>query len=223
MTQISPMRTSLLAPVLFVAAACVQPAPPSDIPPVVLARVDGAPAGETMTPDTAGRFVRMPPGWHINPGPGLILFDSATDASGLFSVEAVIHTFPADSTQGPVGLIFGGSRMTSDSVSHMLFLIRPDAHYGIAHRVGAELHEIVPFTGDTAIRVQSGGAPSTNRIRVTVRADSVVFLINDRRMAALPAGGMMVTTGAVGVRVGEQANVHISTLDVIRHLAPSVR
>jgi hypothetical protein len=162
----------------------------------------------------------MPPGWHVNPGPGLILYDPSVQASGLFSIDAIAHFFPSPGSTEGVGLFFGGERLNTDAASYMVFLIRQDGRYQIAHRLGNETHVISPWKADTAVRVQSGNAPVANRLRVSVRPDSALFFVNERRVAALAVATQMVTSGGLGLRIGANANVHVTQLDLIRHLAP---
>jgi hypothetical protein len=58
-----------------------------------------------------------------------------------------------------------------------------------------------------------------NVLRVTVDRDSLLFEVNATRVAALP-GNDLKMDGYFGFRTGPNLNLHITTLDHTRRLAP---
>jgi hypothetical protein len=193
---------------------------------------DGAPAGWRWTtdrparlvsgqavPDSGWRFVAMPPGWHITMGPGGVLYDPGHRATGRFVLEAETFLFPEKTEEG-FGLFVGG-RNLDQAPEYVAFVIRPDGRAAVV-RAGATPVTLVDWTPADSIKVQDPSDAVRNVLRVAVERDSVTFSVNGGRVAALPrAAGEF--EGYFGFRVGAGVNLHISTLDFTRRIAPPRR
>jgi len=169
-------------------------------------------------PDSAWRFVGMPPGWHVTTGPGVTLFNPTERAAGRYSISAAFVLFPHPGDDG-YGLVFGGADLGSADAARLAVQLRRDgAVRVVAERLGQE-QALSPWTLHPAIR-PAGAEPVTNRMRVAVAPDSVRVFVNDTAVAAIGVAGL-ATEGQFGFRIGGGLNLHITTLDLTRHLAPA--
>ena len=169
--------------------------------------------------DSAWRFSPMAPGWHVTTRPGVLLYDPTQTGSGQYSVDTQIHIFPNSSDAG-MGIFIGGQNIESDAPSYWLFEIRQNGAYRISQRETRNERVIRDWVVDTTIIKHPGGNTTVaNRIRVMVRPDSIVLIVNTKPIVAVPRTGPSAD-GAFGLRVGSRVDVHVSHLDFIRHLAP---
>lgn len=158
------------------------------------------------------RFVVMRPGWHIFAGPGALLWDPGSFASGNFSVTSNMFLFPTPEIGTPYGVFLGGSPFEGKSSSYVSFQIRNDGRFRVAHHAGEQVHELVPWTEHADIvPLEPTGGPVENRIAVDVRDGVVSFFINDAVVAELSDGGL-TTDGAIGLAVGGDLSVHVTEL-----------
>lgn len=167
-------------------------------------------------PDSGWRFVAMPPGWHVTMGPGAVLYDPAYTAAGRYVLEAETFLFPEKTDQG-FGLFVGG-RNLDDTPTYIAFVIRPDGQ-GAVMRTGASPAMLVAWTPGDSVKAQVASDAVRNVLRVAVERDSVFFTVNGGRVAALPRSAEEFD-GQFGFRVGAGVNLHVSTLDYTRRIAP---
>ena len=172
-------------------------------------------------PDSAWRFVGMPPGWHITTGPGVVLFNPAERASGRYSLSAEFILFPNPSESG-FGLVLGGSDLSSPNGSMLSVQLRRDGAVRVVNVSGGQERVLAPWRMHGAVRPYPGSGTVSNRLRVTVATDSVRVFVNDSSVVAV-ASTDLPTEGQFGIQIGEKLNFHVTTLDHIRHLAPSRR
>lgn len=168
--------------------------------------------------DSAWTFVQMPPGWHITTGPGSVLYHPDAQATGRYALAAQIHLFKRPTDQG-YGLFLGGRAMGTDSAAYLAVLLRADGAVGVHSRRGASTTAIAPFTASAAIKPNPGDQIVLNELRVDVGADSLRVFVNDSSVLAVARAGLQ-TDGQFGFRVGRGLNLHVTTLDHTRHLAP---
>lgn len=176
---------------------------------------------ESDVPDTAWRFVSMPPGWHVTTGPGAMLFDPAYEANGRFSLETKIFLFPNPSDQG-YGLFIGGRELDGDRASALAFLIRRDGAAAVARMAGNDVEFLVPWQPHSGTRAHEGSGTVENVLRVSAGPQRIVYLVNGDTVAVVPRSAGLVE-GRFGLRVGARLNVHVSYLDYIQHLALPAR
>jgi hypothetical protein len=176
-----------------------------------------APRGLAMAldgqaPDSTYTFERMPPGWHVTMGPGAILYDSTATAGGRFVLESEIFIFPNSSDEG-YGLVLGrdGSAWTG-------FLLSRNGMAAVVRSEGGGAKPLVAWAANDSVP-RPGDDPARVRIRVEAERDSVHFLANGARVASLPRSSVNVD-GGFGLRIGQGVNVHVTSLDFTRRLAP---
>jgi hypothetical protein len=176
--------------------------------------------GATLTPGS-WVFVQMPPGWHITTGPGAILYPSAHgEAEGNFSVETEIHLFPGTSAE-EFGVFLGGRDTDGTAPQYTAFVIRRDGSAAVFERRDGKARAVVDWQRHVAILPHAGGTDTVkNVIRVDVDASSASLTVNGTRVLAMPRQ-QIVPEGRVGFRIGKDLNLHITTLNVTRKLAPT--
>jgi len=169
-------------------------------------------------PDSAWRFVGMPPGWHVTTGPGVVLFNPSERASGRYSLSADFILFPNPS-DSYFGLVLGGADLGSAAGAHLAVQLRRDGAVRVLS-VGAGGEKVLAaWRMHSAIRAHQGTGTVSNRLRVAVAPDSLRIFVNDSAVVAVGSAGL-ATEGQFGLQIGEKLNFHITTLDHIRHLAP---
>lgn len=160
------------------------------------------------------RFVVMRPGWHIFSGPGALLSEPGSFASGNFSVTSKMFLFPTPELGTPYGVFLGGSQFEGDSSTYVSFQIRNDRRFRVARHTGDQVHELVPWTEHADIvSLEPTGGPVENRIAVDVQDGVLSFFINDAVVAEL-AGSGLTTDGAIGIAVGGDLSLHVTELRI---------
>lgn len=179
---------------------------------------------EWNLPDSTWRFVQMAPGWHITTRPGALMYDPSVQASGNYVLESVQILFPG-TTQSGYGLFFGGRELDGAGGAggaYFTFLLRRDGHITVeAHRQSTTTI-LVPWTAAPSIQQVTGDMTARNVLTVVSRPDSVVFEVNAVAVAALGRGDL-APDGFFGFRTGADLNLHVTTLDYTRRLAPVPR
>jgi hypothetical protein len=162
-------------------------------------------------------FGTMAPGWHVTTRPGVILFEPTYTARGRFAVESESFVFPGTSSAG-FGVFVGGTELES-TPKYVAFLIRRDGSAAIEQIEAGRSTPLHPWTRSAAV-VPGGadGDPSKNVLRVEAEAAAVSFLVNGQKIADVPRDGGRFD-GVVGLRVGEQLNLHVTNLDLTLRLA----
>jgi hypothetical protein len=176
---------------------------------------------EWNMPDSTWRFVQMAPGWHITTRPGALMYDPSIEATARYSLESVQILFPGTSQSG-YGLFFGGRALEGPEARYLTFLLRRDGHVMVEERRNATTAALLPWTHVPAINRVTGDSTARNVLRVTVERDSLLFEVNAVRVAALPRRDLVVD-GHFGFRTGPDLNLHVTTLDFTRRIAPVPR
>jgi hypothetical protein len=169
-------------------------------------------------PDSAWRFVGMPPGWHVTTGPGVVLFNPSERASGRYSLMADFILFP-DPSDSPFGLVLGGTDLSSPTGSAVSVEMRRDGAVRVVSTGGSGERVLAPWRVHPAVKVHPGTGTVTNVLRVSVAPDSLRVFVNDSAVVVVGVAGVQ-TAGQFGFRIGERLNFHLTTLDLTRHLAP---
>lgn len=169
-------------------------------------------------PDSAWRFVGMPPGWHVTTGPGVVLFNPAERASGRYSLSADFILFP-DPSDSPFGLVLGGTDLSTPGAAMVAVHLRRDGAVRVVAGGPSGDRVVAPWRVHAAVKPHPGTGTVTNVLRVSVAPDSLRVFVNDSAIVVVDAAGLQ-TAGQFGFQIGERLNFHITTLDVTRHLAP---
>lgn len=173
---------------------------------------------ESAVPDSAWRFVAMPPGWHVTTGPGARLYRPGHAADGHFSLETTVYLFPDPSDAG-FGL-FLGAEVDDAGVprEQVAFLLRRDGLASVTRHDPDGPAPLVPWVRADSAAAHEGGVVKY-RLGVTADPHEVSFRVNDHPVATL-ARAVAPVDGVFGLRVGPGLNVHVGALDLTHHLAP---
>ena len=177
-------------------------------------------SGATMEPGS-WVFVRMPPGWHVTTGPGVLLYPTSNgDVAGSFSLEADIFLFPGESHE-EFGLFLGGQDIDSPGApDYAAFVLRRDGHAAVLRRAGAQTTAVANWQRHESIVAHTGGKDAVkNTIRVDVDQLNATMLVNGVKVLSVAREGLKID-GRIGFRIGKDVNLHIATLNVTRRLAP---
>jgi hypothetical protein len=162
-------------------------------------------------------FGTMAPGWHITTRPAVILFEPRYATRGRFTVESEIFLFPGTSAAG-FGLFVGGADLEGKP-RYSAFLIRRDGSVAIEWVDAGRSTLLVNWTKASGVLPGSdAGEPAKNVLRVDGEADVVRFSVNGSAVAEVPRTSANVD-GIVGLKVGDNLNLHVTNLDVTHRLA----
>ena len=193
---------------------------PAAARPAVAQGAAGLPAGWRVAPDapadSAPRFQTMAPGWHVTMGPGAVLYNPAHVTEDRFALEMEFFFFPgpADAADG----LFVGGETLDGTPAFTAFVIRRDGSAGALRRAGGATTQLRDWARHPAVVVQRGDSVVKNVIRLAAERDSVAFLVNGTEVFRL-ARHAAPMDGVFGLRAGPGTNLHVSRLDLTRHLA----
>jgi hypothetical protein len=213
MKRIWLMAAAVAAPV---AAQAQLTAPPAwrwaaDRP----AQVVGSEKEAVGTPDRMW-FVQMPPGFHITMGPGGVLYHPGLAAEGRFELESEFFLFP-DSSVEEYGLMVGGQSLEAAG-EWVAFVARRDGSGAVLRRRGGAVQVAREWKPGSSIVPGRTGGTARNVLKV-VAGSEVVFQVNGAEVARLPRDSVAVD-GVVGLRAGPGVNLHVTSFDLIRRMAP---
>ncbi|MEO7454935.1 MAG: hypothetical protein ABIY52_01640 [Gemmatimonadaceae bacterium] len=157
------------------------------------------------------KFAAMGKGWHVTTGPAAIYWSGAQKAAGPFTASATFQQTKAPSHPEAYGMIFQGNNLSADNVSYAYFLVRGDGKFMVNHRAGGDVHKIVEWTDNAAIKKQDAKGVATNTLTVDAsRPDSVRLKVNGVQVHALDVAHFGNVAGNVGLRVNHNLDVHVS-------------
>jgi hypothetical protein len=165
-------------------------------------------------------FGMMPPGWHVTTRPGAIVFEPAHASRGRFVLESESFLFPGTSAAG-FGVFVGGVDLEAKA-RYVAFLIRRDGSAAIESVDAGRVTALHPWTKAAAVVPGTADGDVKNVLRVEGEAAAVTFLVNGQKVAEVPREGTRFD-GIVGLRVGENLNLHVTNLDLTHRLAPPRR
>jgi len=177
-------------------------------------------AGAKMEPGS-WVFVQMPPGWHVTTGPGVLLYPTTQgEIGGNFSLEAEVFLFPGESTD-EYGVFLGGQDIDSSAApDYSAFVLRRDGHAAVLRRRTGQTTPLAAWQRHEAIVIgKAGDDPVKNVVRIDVDAVNAALWVNGAKVLTVPRADLRAD-GRVGFRVGKDMNLHITTLNVTRKLAP---
>lgn len=166
---------------------------------------------DKATPPAATQFRSMGSGFHVTSGPAALYYRAADQATGSFGVSAGFGQRTAPKHAEAYGVFVGGRNLETPQQEYFYFLVRGDGKYYVAHRAGAEVHTIVPWTEHEAVNKQNPAGVVSNVVAFDVAADSVHLLANLKRVQSFARSELrgFQTDGQVGLRVNHGLDLHI--------------
>jgi hypothetical protein len=160
------------------------------------------------------KFVTMGTGYHVTSGPAAIYWSDKQKVAGPFTASATFKQTKKPTHPEAYGLVFMGSKLNAADQSYAYFLIRGDGKFLINHRAGEEVHKIVDWTENAAIKKEDGTGVATNTLTVDAGKDSIRLKVNGVQVHALGGSHFGSVAGNVGLRVNHNLDVHISDFTV---------
>lgn len=216
---------SVLAALGFVAPLAAQQQAAKD--PTTAVAAAPLPEGWSMKLDLqasnmTAKFVTMGQGYHVTSG-GAAIYYAAKDAqrANNYSVMANFRQTKKNVGHGDHGEAFGlfaGGRNLDDpnQQTYFYFLVRQDGMYLINHRAGPEVHKIVDWTASPAIHKFDDMPNASNDLEIKVGADSVRFVVNKTQVRAISRKEITDASGAAGIRVNHNLDVHVGNFMVMK-------
>ena len=168
-------------------------------------------------------FVVMRPGWHVYAGPGGLLWDPGSFASGNYAVKSTIYLFPEGDPERsgstrvdtPFGLFLGGHDLEGDEPTYVSFQIDNAGRFRIARHTGDEVKDVVPWTDNDAVAVLADPAtsPAENVLEIDVRGEQAIFYVAGEPVAELPSADLSLE-GLIGLSAGEGLSLHITEIAI---------
>lgn len=179
------------------------------------ARLDDKDSKRGMTTSDV-KFIAMGNGYHVTAGPAAIYWNPKDVATGMYSASASFTQTRRPTHPEAYGLFVGGANLRDTTQSYLYFLVRGDGKYLINHRAGSQVHKLVDWTPDAAIRVEDAKGVATNALMIHVAADSVHFIANGKMIRAFSKAEMhgMFPQGQAGIRVNHNLDVHVGRFTV---------
>lgn len=167
--------------------------------------------------DSTVDFAAMPPGWHVTSGPATVLYNPATTASGEYAVESQMFLFPGTSQEG-FGIVLAGKELESAGRRWTAVVLRRDGRYAVLRWSDGLVSEVVAWTAHAAIPPATGAeSPVKYVLRVEAAAGgTATVLVNGTAVGTFTGA----TGGGVGLRVGRDLNLHITSLAVTAGTGP---
>ena len=165
----------------------------------------------------SAKFITMGSGFHVTSGGAAIYWRAADAQKDNYTVSASFHQTKKNIGHGDHGEAYGvfvSGRDLSDAAkeTYLYFEVRQDGSYYIAHRAGTEVHKLVAWTPNAAVKKIDDAPNASNELSIKVAADSVRFVANGTQVHALPRGAMLGDlSGEVGVRVNHNLDVHVGS------------
>lgn len=182
--------------------------------------VTDAPATHVATRDPrpgTWLFATMAPGWHITTRPGVLLFEPSHTARGRFVLESETFLFP-DSGESGFGLFVGGADLDG-SPRYVAFLVRGDGSAAVEATAAGRTRALTAWSKAASITpIVKGGSPVGNTLRIEAEASALSFKVNGEAVAEIPRDAAPID-GIVGLRIGPDLNLHVSSLDLTHRLA----
>lgn len=215
------MRRSFTALSLLALAAAPLAAQMKDSDPDKKAQGGDLPAGwmgRTDRDDTRladAKFVTMGSGFHVTSGPAAIYWKPTNMVTGPFTATATFTQTKAPTHPEAYGIFFMGKSLASPQQDYAYMLVRGDGKVMVKHRAGKDVHTILDWTENAAVRKQDAEGKATNTLMVDAsKPDSVRLSVNGAQIAAMPGAHMGKTDGFVGLRVNHNLDVHIAEFTI---------
>ena len=174
--------------------------------------------GRTDRPDqqlTAAKYAVSGNGWDITTGPAHILYRAGDSASGAYTVSATIDQLAAPAHPEAYGVFVGGRNLDGPAQQYLYFLARGTGEFMVRVREGDKTRNVLAWQKNPAVPVANASGQASYRLGVQVAADSVRFLVNGQRAAAVAAAGLP-TSGVYGLRVNHNLHVRATPATVTR-------
>lgn len=193
----------------------------SDDPDVAAIGGTGVPNGYVGRTDRAdqqlsgAKYAVSGGGWDVTTGPAHILYRPADSASGSYTVTTTIDQLAAPAHPEAYGVFVGGSNLAGSGQQYLYFLARGTGEMMARVREGDKTRNVIAWQKHAAVPTSNASGQGSYRLGIQVAPDSVRFLVNGQRAAAVAAAGLP-TNGVYGVRINHNLHVRAMPATVTR-------
>jgi hypothetical protein len=160
------------------------------------------------------KFETMGKGFHVTSGPAAIYWKD-NKVTGPYTASATFTQLKAPAHPEAYGLFFIGKDLITPQQNYAYFLVRGDGKVMVKHRAGKDVHTIMDWTDNAAVRKQDANGRVTNTLGIDAsKADSVRLLVNGKQISAFAKSYLGGSDGAVGLRVNHNLDVQVSDFTV---------
>ena len=161
------------------------------------------------------KFVATGAGFHVTSGPAAIYWRPTDNVTGPYVATATFTQLKAPAHAEAYGLVFMGKRLASPQQDYAYVLVRGDGKVMVKHRAGNDVHTIIDWTANAAVKKQDASGKATNTLTVDAsKADSVRMLVNGAPIAAIPISHLGSANGIVGLRVNHNLDVQVDRFTI---------
>ena len=175
-------------------------------PPGYLARLDRPDA-----PVSGMRYAKMGDAWEVMTGPAHILYALKDTATNNYTASATFEQLEGPAHPEAFGIFIGGIHLDTPTQAYVYFLVRGTGEMLIRLRDAASTRDTIPWTANPAIPKQDASGKATYNLAVSVKTDSVRFMVNDKQVASLSNDNLQ-SAGITGIRVNH--NLHLKLTPV---------
>ena len=175
-----------------------------------------------------GKFIKMGDGFHITTGPAAAYFNTANKASGNYAVKAKFGEakyMGINNHPHPYGVFIGGNDLGTAAQSYLYCAAYGDGRFIVRGFAPGTPRGTFQMNGrgeaNAAVNKAAGkDQPVSQEIVLQVVGDDVQCAINGTVVASykkadvLGAGKLKSLDGVYGIRVGHNADVHVSEFGV---------
>jgi hypothetical protein len=161
------------------------------------------------------KFVTMGPGFHVTSGPAAIYFNSSNQAKGNYVAKASLTQTKVPAHREAYGIFVGGDDLKGSGQNYLYLVVAHTGEFTIKHRGGANVHTVVDWTKNDAVKTPDASGRSTNEVAIEAGANEVRFLVNGTEVHKAPRSGMLAKLdGVAGLRVNHNLDVHVGSFAV---------
>jgi len=174
--------------------------------------------GRTDRPDqqlSGAKYAVSGGGWDVTTGPAHILYRAADSASGAYTVTTTIDQLAAPAHPEAYGLFVGGKNLDGTGQQYLYFLARGTGEIMAKVRDGDKTRNVLAWQKHAAAPVANASGQGSYRLGIQVAADSVRFIVNGQRAAAVATAGLP-TSGIYGLRINHNLHVRATPATVTR-------
>lgn len=170
------------------------------------------------------KFVSMGPGFHVTSGPAAIYWNPATATEKVgakgYTVKGSFTQTKAPTHPEAYGVFAMGSDLGGPNQNYLYLVIRGDGKYLINHRYHDQVHKLVDWTENAAVKKQDASGKATNEVAINVGPQTVTFSVNGTQVHSMPSKDIVgpekaaSLDGIAGIRVNHNLDVHIASFSV---------
>lgn len=181
----------------------------------------GVPAGYTGRTDREGvdiagaRYTMSGGRWEVRTGPAHIIWAAKDSARGAYTATASFDQLEAPQHPEAFGLVIGGQALDAATQRYTYFIVRGTGEYAVKARDGATTRDVVKFSASDALPKADASGKASYRLAAQVTADSVHFMVNDRRVTSV-AKGSLPTDGIAALRINHNLHLLVSPVAITR-------